>query len=77
MSLAEYNEHIDSALEFLKGGTTESIAKMTEEMNKASENLDFELAAKIRDRIASVKKMNGTITAILNAFMKKIAIEGI
>lgn len=58
MSLAEYNEHIDSALEFLKGGTTESIAKMTEEMNKASENLDFELAAKIRDRIASVKKMN-------------------
>ena len=27
-------------------------------MNKASENLDFELAAKIRDRIASVKKMN-------------------
>lgn len=58
MSLAEYDEHIDSALEFLKGGTNVSIAKMTEEMNKAAENLDFEKAAKIRDRIDSVKKMN-------------------
>lgn len=58
ISLEEYNEHIDSALEFLKGGTSTSISEMTKEMNRAAENLDFEKAAKIRDRIAAVKKMN-------------------
>ncbi|MBQ9673510.1 MAG: excinuclease ABC subunit UvrC [Ruminococcus sp.] len=58
MSLAEYNEHIDSALEFLKGGSNASITDMTREMNEAAENLEFEKAAKIRDRISAVKKMN-------------------
>ena len=58
MKLREYNEHIDSALDFLKGGTSSSIEKMTEEMNRCAENLDFERAAKIRDRIDAVKKMN-------------------
>ncbi|MCH5202459.1 MAG: excinuclease ABC subunit UvrC [Oscillospiraceae bacterium] len=58
VSLKDYNERIDSALEFLKGGSSADLAKMTEEMNAAAENLDFEKAAKIRDRIASVKKMN-------------------
>lgn len=58
MKLSEYNEHIESALDFLKGGTASSIAEMTLAMNKAAENLDFERAAKIRDRIEAVKKMN-------------------
>lgn len=58
LSLKEYNEYVDSALDFLKGGSSTSIADMTREMNEASENLDFERATKIRDRIASVKKMN-------------------
>lgn len=57
MKLSEYNEHVDSALEFLRGSKSSSIAEMTREMNKAAENLDFERAAKIRDRINSVKKM--------------------
>lgn len=58
ISFEEYDEHIQSALEFLKGSEKSSITAMTEEMNKASENLEFEKAAKIRDRIAAVKKMN-------------------
>lgn len=58
MSLKEYNEYVDAALEFLKGGSSASIADMTKEMNLAAENLEFERAAKIRDRISAVKKMN-------------------
>lgn len=53
----EYCENIKEAVDFLKGGNSIDIKKMTEEMNTAAENLEFERAAKIRDRIHSVKKM--------------------
>lgn len=53
----EYCENIKEAVDFLKGGNSIDIKKMTEEMNTAAENLEFERAAKIRDRIQAVKKM--------------------
>lgn len=53
----EYCENIKDAVDFLKGGNSIDIKKMTEEMNTAAENLEFERAAKIRDRIQSVKRM--------------------
>ena len=53
----EYRENIKEAVDFLKGGNSIDIKKMTEEMNNAAENLEFERAAKIRDRIQAVKKM--------------------
>ena len=58
VSLGDYNERVESALKFLKGGSTSAVAEMTKEMNEAAERLDFEKAAKIRDRISAVKKMN-------------------
>ena len=58
VSLSDYNERVDSALKFLRGGSASAIIEMTKEMNEAAENLDFEKAAKIRDRISAVKKMN-------------------
>ena len=57
VKLAQYNEYVDEALEFLKGGDTKTIKLLTEKMNIAAENLDFERAAKIRDQINSIKKM--------------------
>lgn len=58
VSLGDYNERVESALKFLKGGSTSAVSEMTKEMNEAAERLDFEKAAKIRDRISAVKKMN-------------------
>ena len=58
ISEKDYRESIAEALEFLKGGNKLDIQKMTEEMEKAAENLEFERAAKIRDRITAVKKMS-------------------
>lgn len=58
VSFEEYNEYVEDALDFLKGGSSSSVKKMTEEMLKASDNMEFERAAKIRDRIAAVKRMN-------------------
>lgn len=53
----EYTENLKEAVEFLKGGNNADIKKMTEEMNLAAENLEFERAARIRDRINAIKKM--------------------
>ncbi|MGN1050902.1 MAG: excinuclease ABC subunit UvrC, partial [Acutalibacteraceae bacterium] len=66
LSLEEYNEQIDSALEFLKGGSNPDIKKMEEEMFRASNEMNFEKAAKIRDRILAVKKMNERQKVIAN-----------
>ncbi|MGN0489527.1 MAG: excinuclease ABC subunit UvrC [Ruminococcus sp.] len=57
VKFAEYNENVEQALEFLKGGSNTSIKQLTEDMEQASENLEFERAAKIRDKIAAIKKM--------------------
>ncbi len=58
ISLEEYNEHIDSARQFiLKGDSEFTVEKLTEKMNEAAENLQFETAAKLRDRINAIKKI--------------------
>lgn len=55
--LADYNEYVDEALAFLRGGDAKAIKALTQKMQEASDNLDFERAAKIRDQINSIKKM--------------------
>ncbi len=57
ISEQEYNESVESAVHFLKSGDSDSIRLMTEKMNEAAERLEFELAAKLRDRISAVKKI--------------------
>ena len=54
----EYNEAINAALDFLQGDSAKIIKDMTAEMEDAAERLDFERAAKLRDRINSIKKVN-------------------
>ncbi len=59
ISLSNYNEQVDAAVSFIKkGGYTEKdLAVLNEKMLNAAENLDFEYAAKIRDRISAIKKI--------------------
>ncbi len=54
----EYNESVRSALLFLRSGDSESIRMLTQRMNEAAEKLEFELAAKLRDRIEAIKRIN-------------------
>jgi len=54
----EYREAIDDAIDFLRGGTTESIKRLTERMEQYAEELEFEKAAKVRDRITALRKMS-------------------
>jgi excinuclease ABC subunit C len=57
ISETEYREYVAEALEFLRGGSAKSIRTLTEKMNEAAENLEFERAARLRDRIAAIRKM--------------------
>lgn len=57
VKLADYRESVEQALDFLKGGSSNSVKQLTREMEQAAENLEFERAARIRDKINSVRKM--------------------
>lgn len=57
ISYKDYCENVNDAIEFLKSGNNTSIKLLTEKMNVAAENLNFELAAKLRDRITALKKV--------------------
>ena len=57
ISKAEYDEAVESALDFLNGDVTKIVREMKEKMNACAENLDFETAGKYRDRIRAIENM--------------------
>ncbi len=57
ISRSEYEENLSQAIEFLKGGSANTVKQFTDEMQKAAENLDFEKAAKLRDKIKAVERI--------------------
>lgn len=50
-------EAIDQAIDFIINGSGKAIDDLTEKMTAAAENLEFEKAAKIRDKINAIKKV--------------------
>lgn len=52
----EYRNTVKQAIEYIKQGSSESVERLTKEMEKAAEDLNFELAAKLRDRISAIAK---------------------
>lgn len=56
VSEEEYSAIIAQALSYLKNGSKESIEELTREMEAAAENLEFERAAQLRDRITAIKR---------------------
>lgn len=57
ITLDEYADNINEAISFLKGGSVKAVKKMERQMLECSENLQFEEAAKLRDRIKSIKNL--------------------
>lgn len=53
----QYNETVESAVSFIKNSGDDIIKTLTQNMEKAAERLDFEYAAKLRDRINAIKKL--------------------
>ena len=55
ISKEEYNRNVGRAVEFLNGNRKDIINRLTEEMNQASMDMEFEKAAEKRDLIESIK----------------------
>ena len=66
VKLNDYKENLEQALDFLKGGSSNSIKQLTAQMEEAAENLEFERAARIRDKINAVKKMGDKQKVVAN-----------
>lgn len=66
VSLGEYRESRQQALDFLKGGSSLSVKQLTAQMEEAAENLEFERAARIRDKIRAVKRMGDRQKVVAN-----------
>ena len=66
VKVSDYQESLRQALDFLKGGSSNSIKQLTAQMEEAAENLEFERAARIRDKIAAVKKMGDKQKVVAN-----------
>jgi len=66
VKLKDYRESLEQALDFLKGGSSNSVKQLTAQMEEAAENLEFERAARIRDKIAAVKRMGDKQKVVLS-----------
>ncbi len=60
ISSEEYKKIIDEALDYLKNGSQKSVEQLREEMEQAAENLEFEKAAKLRDRMQAVARLKNS-----------------
>ena len=68
VSQEEYAEIIKQAVAYIRNGSTKSVERMQKEMEQASENLEFEKAVVLRDRIRAVQKAGQSQKIIDNHF---------
>lgn len=53
----DYAGYIRDAISFLKGGSVKAVKEMTAQMQRYSDDLQFEKAAELRDRIKAIKNL--------------------
>ncbi|MBU1911794.1 UvrB/UvrC motif-containing protein, partial [Patescibacteria group bacterium] len=63
ISKEEYCERVDIIIKFLKGNRKPAIEKLTEEMQKAAADKKFEKAAKLRDALSNIERMEKQIVS--------------
>lgn len=66
ISRGEYHALLGQVIAFLDGHTEPIIAELTAEMNAASDAMEFERAAALRDRIQAIRVLNNKQHAIAN-----------
>ena len=57
ISSEDYKKIIAEAIDYLESGSKTTVAELTEQMEQAAEELDFERAARLRDRIAAITRL--------------------
>ena len=71
VKLKDYKESVEQALVFLKGGSSNLLKQLNSDMEQAAENLEFERAARIRDKINAVKKMGEKQKVVANKVLNQ------
>lgn len=67
----DYKEAVNAAVQFIKGGSNNTAEDMKAKMNDAAEKLDFELAAKLRDRIYALEKATQRQKVITSSYLEQ------
>lgn len=65
VDMAEYEEAVEGAREFLNGKNKKIISRLEEKMTEAAEKLDFEQAAVYRDYIEAAKALSATQRVVM------------
>ncbi len=68
ISQSAYEEIIAQAVAYIRSGSTASVERMEAEMEQAAEQLDFEKAAILRDRIRAIRRAGESQKIIDNNF---------
>lgn len=71
LSLSDYLKNVDGALDFLRYGGKETVKKLTAEMEEASEKLEFEKAARLRDTIRSIEKVGSNQKVVSSTYKEQ------
>lgn len=61
-----YQERVEEAIDFLTKGSAKTLATLQQRMEEAAERLDFEQAARLRDRIAAIKRLSEKQKVVLS-----------
>ena len=68
VSEKEYNEMVDEVVKVIQGRTDELIKDLEKKMNKSSEEMKFEKAGEIRDKIEQLKVISAKQKVVSNDF---------
>jgi excinuclease ABC subunit C len=71
ISKTEYRGTIEEIIRFLNGNTRPVISRLTNEMEQASKNMDFENAARLRDRLLVLKKYTNSQSVVQTDFVSR------
>lgn len=76
ISVSQYNETIDSAISFIKNSGDDIVKILQKNMQDAAERLDFEYAAKLRDRINAIKKLRDNQKVVMCTYKNQDVFAG-
>lgn len=65
--LEEYREMVGQAVALIKNGRSSAVDTLVQQMNEAAERLDFEKAARLRDRIRAIERAGEQQRAVLSS----------
>ncbi|MBQ9413899.1 MAG: excinuclease ABC subunit UvrC [Clostridia bacterium] len=74
---ADYAERVAGALDLLTRGSAAMLPALTREMEEAADRLDFEKAAKLRDRIAAIRRIDARQKVVMSRIKEQDVIAAV